>query len=314
MLSVSNSNEKRFITTLNEQFNIERCKIKTMVASQETLDKLEDIGLNMYERKIYSALLGRGVSTAGELSEMTNVPRSRAYDVLESLADKGFAVIKSSKPMEYVSIPPEQAIENIKKQHRKELEEKLNKLDDFKDSEAVDELEALYDQGVELVDPAEMSGSLKGKHQVHQHMGTMFQDAEKHIKIMTTEEGLKDIRKHHYELLEEANEQGVKVRILAPHTEETNEIFEEVSQLAEIRNVDENEIEHFDLPNGRFSIVDDDALTMSMTHDEVHSTQHTAFWTKSDHVAENTLGPVFDMLWHHSEQPEGIEKPEPPEK
>ena len=105
-----------------------------MVASQETLDKLEDIGLNMYERKIYSALLGRGISTAGELSEMTNVPRSRAYDVLESLAEKGFVVIKSSQPMEYVSIPPQQAIENMKAQHEEDLEEKLSKLDSMKES------------------------------------------------------------------------------------------------------------------------------------------------------------------------------------
>ncbi|EGQ42857.1 MAG: putative transcriptional regulator [Candidatus Nanosalina sp. J07AB43] len=162
-----------------------------MVASQETLDKLEDIGLNMYERKIYSALLGRGVSTAGELSEMTNVPRSRAYDVLESLAEKGFAVIKSSQPMEYVSIPPEQAIENIKKQHQQELQEKIDRLDSFKESEAVDELESLYDQGLELVDPADMSGSLKGSRQIQQHQGTMFQDAEENIRILTSEEGLR---------------------------------------------------------------------------------------------------------------------------
>lgn len=282
-----------------------------MVASQETLDKLEDIGLNMYERKIYSALLGRGVSTAGELSEMTNVPRSRAYDVLESLAEKGFAVIKSSQPMEYVSIPPEQAIENIKKQHQKELEEKLNKLDDFKDSEAVQELESLYDQGVELVDPAEMSGNLQGKHQVHQHLGTMFQEAEKHIKVLTTEKGLNDIRQHHYDLLEKAKDQGVNVKILAPYSEENSEAFEDLGQVAEIRDVGD-EAKNFDLPNGRFSIVDDDSATMSMTHDEVHSTQHTAFWTKSDHMAQGTLSPVFDMLWHHSQ--ERPEKPEGPQK
>jgi sugar-specific transcriptional regulator TrmB len=280
-----------------------------MVASQETLDALEDIGLNMYERKIYSALLGRGVSTAGELSEMTNVPRSRAYDVLESLAEKGFAVIKSSQPMEYVSIPPAQAIENIKKQHQRDLEDKLDKLDDFKESEAVDELENLYDQGVELVDPAEMSGSLKGTHQIHQHMGTMFQEAEDSIKIMTSEEGLNNIRDNHYDLLEEAKEAGVNVRILAPHTEENQDAAEDISEVAQVRNVDTEEVERFDIPQGRFSIIDDDALTMSMTHDQVHSTQDTAFWSKSSHMAEETLSPMFEMLWHHSEEPEGPSGP-----
>jgi len=273
-----------------------------MVASQETLDKLEDIGLNMYERKIYSALLGRGTSTAGELSEMTNVPRSRAYDVLESLAEKGFAVIKSSQPMEYVSIPPEQAIENIKKQHRKELEEKLERLDSFKDSEAVEELEELYDQGVELVDPADMSGSLQGSHQIHQHMGTMFQQAKESIKIATSEQGLNDIYENHSDLLEEAREKGVNVRILAPVTDNNRASYQNLKDMAEVRHLDEKD--EFDMPNGRFAIVDNNGLTVAMTDEEVHSTQDTAFWTKSDHLAEETMEPVFDMLWHHSTSPE----------
>lgn len=282
-----------------------------MVASQDTLDALEDIGLNMYERKIYSALLGRGVSTAGELSEMTNVPRSRAYDVLESLAEKGFAVIKSSKPMEYVAIPPNQAIENIKKQHRQELEEKLGKLDGFKESEAVAELEELYDQGLDLVEPAEMSGSLKGKHQIEQHVGTMFQEADDSIKILTSEEGLQDLRDNHYNLLKEAKEQGVNVRLLAPVTEENADVVDDISEFAEVRHLEDKD--EFEIPNGRFAVVDNDALTMSMTHDEVHNTQETAFWSKSDHMAEETLSPMFDVLWHHSEEPERPQGPTKPE-
>ncbi len=280
-----------------------------MVASQETLDKLEDIGLNMYERKIYSALLGRGVSTAGELSEMTNVPRSRAYDVLESLAEKGFAVIKSNQPMEYVSIPPQQAIENIKKQHQRDLQEKLNKLDSFKDSEAVGELEELYDQGLELVEPEEMSGSLKGEHQINQHMGTMFQEAEESIKIATSEKGLQDLHENHAELFQEAREQGVNVKILAPVTENNKRAYQELKDSTEIRHMEDKD--EFDVPEGEFAIVDNDALTLSMTHDDVHQTQDTAFWTKSDHMADNMMEPVFDMLWHHSQEPESG-KPEGP--
>ncbi|MFB6241661.1 MAG: TrmB family transcriptional regulator [Candidatus Nanosalina sp.] len=283
-----------------------------MVASQETLDKLEDIGLNMYERKIYSALLGRGVSTAGELSEMTNVPRSRAYDVLESLAEKGFAVIKSSQPMEYVSIPPQQAIENIKKQHRQELQEKMERLDDFKESEAVDELESLYDQGLELVDPADMSGSLKGSRQIQQHQGTMFQDAENSIRILTSEDGLKDLRENHMDTLEEAKEQGVNVQVLAPVTSNNYDHYQEVSDVAEVRHLEEDDEVH--APEGRFSIVDDDAVTMSMTHEDVHSTQDSAFWTESDHLAENTMAPVFKTLWNKSgepEKPDDFDQPEP---
>ncbi|MBN1386465.1 helix-turn-helix domain-containing protein, partial [Candidatus Woesearchaeota archaeon] len=54
-----------------------------MIVQKEFLNKLKDFGLNSYESKLWTALLSRGVSTAGELSDIANVPRSRSYDVLE---------------------------------------------------------------------------------------------------------------------------------------------------------------------------------------------------------------------------------------
>ncbi|MBS3103087.1 hypothetical protein J4458_06625 [Candidatus Woesearchaeota archaeon] len=50
----------------------------------KSLIKLRELGLNTYESKIWTALLSRGVSTAGELSDIANVPRSRSYDVLDA--------------------------------------------------------------------------------------------------------------------------------------------------------------------------------------------------------------------------------------
>ena len=86
-----------------------------MLASQKVFDSLKGIGLNLYERKLWVALLARGTSTAGELSSMANVPRSRSYDILQSLAEKGFVVVQTAKPLKYVAIAPEEALERAKK-------------------------------------------------------------------------------------------------------------------------------------------------------------------------------------------------------
>ena len=56
-----------------------------MIVDIGFINKLRDFGLNSYEAKIWTALLSKGISTAGELSDISNVPRSRSYDVLESL-------------------------------------------------------------------------------------------------------------------------------------------------------------------------------------------------------------------------------------
>lgn len=270
-----------------------------MVASQETLDALEDIGLNMYERKIYSALISRGVSTAGELSEMTNVPRSRAYDVLESLAEKGFAILKPSKPMQYVAVPPEEALENVKDLHRDEMEEKIDKVERFKDTTAVQELQDLYNEGVERVEPGEMTGTVKGRYNVFKHAGNAFSNAESEIKIMTTEDGLSDVHENHMDDLRDAKENGVNVRILAPVTGENEDEFEEISEVAEVRHM------HDDMdqkPDTRFHIVDEENIIFSLTDDDTHPTQDTAFWSRSEHAATQALGPMFEMAWESARE------------
>src|SRR3990167_7609374 len=87
-----------------------------MIVKEEFLNKLRQFfGLNLYEVKIWTALLSRGVSTAGELSDIGNVPRSRAYDVLESLEKKGFVVMKLGKPIKYLAVDPKEVVERVKK-------------------------------------------------------------------------------------------------------------------------------------------------------------------------------------------------------
>ena len=49
-----------------------------MIVKEEFLSKIRTyFGLNLYEAKIWTALLSRGIATAGELSDIANVPRSR---------------------------------------------------------------------------------------------------------------------------------------------------------------------------------------------------------------------------------------------
>ena len=82
-----------------------------MIVQKHFLNKLRDFGLNSYEAKLWTALLSRGISTAGELSDIANVPRSRSYDVLESLEKKGFVVMKLGKPIKYIAVSPKEVVE-----------------------------------------------------------------------------------------------------------------------------------------------------------------------------------------------------------
>src|SRR3972149_3905938 len=103
-----------------------------MIVEEKILSKLKDFGLNSYESKLWVALLSRGVSTAGELSDISNVPRSRAYDVLESLEKKGFIIVKVGKPIKYLAVPPSEVVERVKKKVVEEADQRHKILSQLK--------------------------------------------------------------------------------------------------------------------------------------------------------------------------------------
>jgi HTH-type transcriptional regulator, sugar sensing transcriptional regulator len=162
-----------------------------MIVKEEFLSKLRRyFGLNLYEVKIWTALLSRGVSTAGELSDIADVPRSRSYDVLESLEKNGFVVMKIGKPIKYIAVDPMEVVERVKKNLAVEVKERTKALEDLKATEVLTELKSLHTQGVELVEPTDLSGSIRGRHNVYSHIELTMQEAESTVTIMCTGQDL----------------------------------------------------------------------------------------------------------------------------
>ncbi|MDI6798568.1 MAG: helix-turn-helix domain-containing protein [Candidatus Aenigmarchaeota archaeon] len=268
-----------------------------MLASTKVLDALKGIGLNLYERKLWVALLARGTSTAGELSEIANVPRSRAYDVLQSLAEKGFVIVQTGKPIRYVAIAPEEALERAKKKLEEDFKIMQQRIDELKESPLMRELNDIFSQGLKLVAPEEITGALKGKFSVFQQLDSMFKVANQKINIATTPEGLNDLFANHLDVLRKAKEKGVEIKIITSGTEKCSEAIKAFSSIADIRVSDEREIPL----EGRFAIVDGKQLVFSLTDSKsVHATQDIAVWSKSEHAASNVLEPLFKLVWNHS--------------
>ncbi len=262
-----------------------------MIVKDEFLGKLRRyFSLNLYEAKVWTALLSRGVSTAGELSDIANVPRSRSYDVLESLEKKGFVVMKIGKPIKYIAVPPHEVLERVKKNLLSDTESHIKKLDDLKETDLLDELSSLHTQGVELVEPTDLSGSLRGRMNLYNHMEFTIRGAEESVTIMSTAQGL--IRKVEAlkPTLEELKKRGVKIRIAAPlDSDGAKEVAKDLEGVAELRNID-----HID---ARFIIVDGtEVLFMVMHDDHVHPTYDIGIWVNTPFFAK-ALDQLFDMAW-----------------
>ena len=260
-----------------------------MIVKEEFLSKIRTyFGLNLYEAKIWTALLSRGIATAGELSDIANVPRSRSYDILESLEKKGFVTMKFGKPIKYIAVQPSEVVERVKKHMVSETKTKIDRLDKIRDTEILDELQHLHTQGIELVEPSELSGSIRGRHNLYNHLELMIRTAEKSVTIVTTTQGLIRKVEGFLPVFEDLKKRGVKVRIAAPLTKECEHTLKALDGFAEIRDTD---------LKARFISVDGKEIAfMIMDDQDVHPTYDVGIWVNSPFFA-SAMQDLFDHAW-----------------
>ena len=257
-----------------------------MIIKDEFLSRLRKIfDLNLYEAKVWTALLSRGVSTAGELSNISDVPRSRTYDILESLEKKGFIVMKIGKPINFVALKPEEVIERVKRNLVVNAQAKSKRLDSLKGDEVLNELNSLFTNGVKFVEPSDLSGSLRGRQNMYNHLDMMIRGAEKSITLVTTAEGLNRKLEHLMPAFEKAKKRGVIIKVAAPITKDNIKVAKDLSKCAEVKNVSK--------PSGRFAIVDGNQLMFMLLDDKtVHPNYDVAVWLSTEFFAKAMDGLV----------------------
>lgn len=268
--------------------------------SQKTTDALKTIGLNLYERKIYIALLAKSVGTAGELAELASVPRSRAYDVLESLAEKGFAVVQHAKPIKYVAVEPAIALDKTKDIIKDKYSRNVMRINQFSESDAITELSNLYSNGVSVIEPSDMSGSFKGSYSITMQLNNIIKNTESSLLFITTEDGIRDIWKKNMSLLSKANNRGISIKIAVPFSDSNKKEIEALGKVvAEIRDL--NKL-GYKPPVCKMVISDEGQLLLGLTDDStVHESQQTGFWTQSSHLTKDFAISMFDMIWSNIE-------------
>ena len=177
---------------------------------KDTLNELRQrFKLNIYEVKIWTALLSRGIGAASELADISGVPRSRCYDVLESLEKKGFIIMKIGKPIKYIAVQPNDVVERVKKKLLDEAEEQIKIVDKLGETDLFRELELLHKTGIKKVNVEDVTNSVVGRSNVNKLLKDMLLRATKSVTIVTDEAGVK----HKLKVLKKVNQNLVKKKI-----------------------------------------------------------------------------------------------------
>jgi sugar-specific transcriptional regulator TrmB len=263
-----------------------------MIVKEEFLSRLRKIfDLNLYEVKVWTALLSRGTSTAGELSSISDVPRSRTYDILESLEKKGFIIMKLGKPIKFVALKPEEVIERVKKNLIVTAKERSKRLEKLKSDEVLGELNGLFSDGIKYIEPTDLSGALKGRQNIYNHLDMLVREAQKTITLVTTTDGLSRKLEVLLPSLEKAKKRGVTIRIAAPITEDNKQVAKDFSKVAEIKDAGSL--------RARFMLIDSEQLMFMLLNDEeVHPTYDVGVWLNTEFFAQ-ALEQLFEAAWNN---------------
>ena len=71
------------------------------------ITQLEWFNLSTYAARTFVALCGLGSGTAKEVSEIAEVPRTRVYDAVDELHDRGLVDIRESSPQQFLAVSEE---------------------------------------------------------------------------------------------------------------------------------------------------------------------------------------------------------------
>ncbi len=242
-----------------------------MLVKQELINKIKDyFGLNVYETKVWLALLGKGVASAGEIAEISRVPRSRTYDVLETLEKKGFTIVKIGKPVKYIGVKPQIILERLKNDVKKDAQERLDYLIKIRETDEFDNLENLYKGGINPVERGDLSVALKGKTNISGYLKEITKKAEKEIIICTDVEDVKAKIKMFQQMLSILFQSKIKIKIALSGDAES---IKEVEKILEIK------VKKIDL-TAKFFIIDRKEILFYLSQDS--EGEDSAIWLNSE--------------------------------
>jgi len=243
-----------------------------MIVEKSFIERLKIFGLNSYESKLWSALLSRKEAGAGELADISEVPRSRSYDVLESLEEKGFIVKQSKKPIRYVAVPPSKVLERIKSKIEEQTSEVIENLDKMGESKILSDLSELHEKGIENLETMDLSGTIKGRENIYHHLSMMMKNAKEEIFLMTTDKAINQKYEMFNKLMNDAKKKGIKLKFNIPKNSD-KEIITKLKRLGEV-NLSNN--------INRMCLIDNnEALFMVNKDDEVHKNYDLGIWVKT---------------------------------
>jgi len=262
----------------------------------EILNK--QLNLTPYESRAYVSLVIHGPMSPSELAKKAGIPRPRAYDVLQSVIEKGLLVEQHGKPSIFAATEPKQALENlltaIEMETSKQLEEKR------KAAQTLTELlSQMYEKSRRLkIEKRKVWFTQRDVAFISIYCEAI-RNCEKEFLVASTD--LRSPEKEILESVKHALKKGKSVRVVRQITELWNkeelERYEEVIKAgSQVRYLNAKEIPL------RFAVFDERDVIIVFPSESEATTSQTieALWLRIPPLAK-ILHEKFEELWRKGE-------------
>jgi len=145
---------------------------------EEAVEVLQQLGLKEYEARCFVGLSRLHTGTAKQLSEMTEVPRTRVYDAIRVLEAQGLVEIQHSSPQQFRAVPLDEATETLRDQY----EDRVERLHDTLDTVEV------VEQDEET--PVQQVWAMSGRDAIENRADQLVEKASEEIVLVLGDESL----------------------------------------------------------------------------------------------------------------------------
>ena len=152
--------------------------MNTTDSLEEAIEVLQQLGLKEYEARCFVGLSRLHTGTAKQLSEMTEVPRTRVYDAIRVLEAQGLVEIQHSSPQQFRAVPLDEATETLRDQY----EDRVERLHD-----ALDTVEIVEEDDETSV---QQVWAMSGRDAIENRTNQLIEDASEEIVLVVGDESL----------------------------------------------------------------------------------------------------------------------------
>ncbi|UPV76337.1 TrmB family transcriptional regulator (plasmid) [Halorussus limi] len=220
---------------------------------QVAVDGLERLGLTEYEARCFVALTRLPHGTAKEIGKVADIPRSRVYETMDRLRERGLVELQEGEPRTFQSVSINTAVRVLRKQYESYFETV---------EESLRQMEPVFKENQQAV------WAINDHEQVTERILDLVADATDEILLIVFAETLLD--EELLDALRSADDRGVAVHV-GTDAEAVRDTFADAE--IDARVFTSELIEWFDAGDatpriGRLLMTDRGPVLMSALHDE----------------------------------------------